>query len=87
MSDAVPLANVSAGVPWARRPAYAARMRVLAIAAALLVLATSAVLAAEVTVYRPDRVFDGESVHEGWVVVVEGETIAGTLTVQGVNMT
>jgi imidazolonepropionase-like amidohydrolase len=25
----------------------------------------------------PDRVFDGESLHEGWVVVVEGQRIAG----------
>jgi hypothetical protein len=24
----------------------------------------------------PDRVFDGESLHEGWVVVVEGQRIA-----------
>jgi len=27
-------------------------------------------------VLRPDRVFDGTDVHDGWVVVVEGETIA-----------
>lgn len=28
-----------------------------------------------VTVLRPDRVFDGESMHTGWVVVVRGERI------------
>ena len=30
----------------------------------------------EVTVLKPTRVFDGEAVHEGWVVVVRGDKIA-----------
>ena len=31
---------------------------------------------AQTYVLRPDRVFDGEAMHEGWVVVVAGERIA-----------
>lgn len=31
--------------------------------------------ASEITVLLPDRVFDGRSVHVGWIVVVEGERI------------
>jgi imidazolonepropionase-like amidohydrolase len=32
--------------------------------------------AAESIVLRPDRVFDGETMHDGWIVVVQGERIA-----------
>jgi len=48
-----------------------------------LLLATAGFLAAavpspaqETLALRPDRVFDGEAIHEGWVVVVEDERIA-----------
>jgi imidazolonepropionase-like amidohydrolase len=33
------------------------------------------VLAAEVTLFRPAQVFDGEEMHDGWVVLVEGASI------------
>jgi imidazolonepropionase-like amidohydrolase len=39
------------------------------------VVGTSSSLAAETIVLVPDRVFDGRSVQEGWVVVVEDERI------------
>ncbi|HSG49339.1 MAG TPA: amidohydrolase family protein [Longimicrobiales bacterium] len=43
----------------------------------LLALAASAPLAAQqATLLRPDRVFDGEALHSGWVVLVEGDRIA-----------
>ena len=32
--------------------------------------------AAQPLVLKPDRVFDGETMHEGWVVVIEGDRIA-----------
>ena len=51
-------------------------------AAAVLVLATAAILAAEQAptqvsafVIRPARVFDGASLHEGWTVLVRGSRI------------
>jgi len=48
-----------------------------ALAAALPLSTPGLGLAQEATlVLRPDRVFDGEAVREGWVVVVEGERIA-----------
>ena len=37
--------------------------------------AASAAVADSVYVLRPDRVFDGERMHEGWVVVVHGSVI------------
>src|SRR5262245_34385256 len=52
-------------------------MRVLL--AAITVLALSGSLAAQPTpatiVLQPDRVFDGETSHAGWVVVVRGDRI------------
>lgn len=48
--------------------------------AALLTQGLQAARAAEpqppIRILVPDRVFDGEEMHEGWVVVVEGERIA-----------
>ena len=32
-------------------------------------------IASSQTLLRPDRVFDGNSLHEGWVVLVEGNKI------------
>lgn len=49
------------------------------IAAALIVLlapaASTPLAGQEATLLRPDRVFDGEALHSGWVVLVEGERI------------
>jgi len=41
---------------------------------ALFFLSTSWALGQSV-VLHPDRVFDGEAMHDGWVVVVDGEDI------------
>lgn len=49
-------------------------MRILCSVLALVFWSVSAF--AQTYVLRPDRVFDGEAMHEGWVVVVEGERIA-----------
>ena len=50
------------------------RSAIASLAAALFVLPS---LASGTTLLLvPDRVFDGEAVHAGWVVVVEGERIA-----------
>lgn len=40
-----------------------------------VLLSWSAAAAQQAVVLRPDRVFDGESVHDGWVVVVQGTRI------------
>jgi imidazolonepropionase-like amidohydrolase len=40
--------------------------------------------AAESIVLRPDRVFDGETMHEGWIVVVQGERITAAGSVADV---
>ena len=40
-----------------------------------ILLASSGVSAQEAVVLRADRVFDGEAVHAGWVVVVSGDRI------------
>jgi imidazolonepropionase-like amidohydrolase len=49
--------------------------------AALVVLLSAPALVAqappEAVVLRPDRVFDGDALHSGWVVVVRGDRIAG----------
>ncbi len=47
-----------------------------AIAGAMF-LAAASVAAQNATVLRPDRVFDGIEMHEGWVVVVQNGTITG----------
>jgi imidazolonepropionase-like amidohydrolase len=44
--------------------------------AGLAVAVTLAAAEPAVTVLKPTRVFDGEAVHEGWVVVVRGDKIA-----------
>ena len=49
-------------------------MRILCSVLALVFWSVSAF--AQTYVLRPDRVFDGEAMHEGWVVVVAGERIA-----------
>lgn len=49
---------------------------VLALAALNLVPAVAAAHDGPAHLLVPDRVFDGEAVHEDWVVVVEGERIA-----------
>lgn len=47
----------------------------LGLALVALVMAPPRGGAQEVTVLRPDRVFDGETMHTGWVVVVSGDRI------------
>lgn len=42
----------------------------------LLALLTAAPAAAQSVLLRPDRVFDGETMHEGWAVLVRADTIA-----------
>jgi len=44
---------------------------------ALVILIAGAAQAAQSFLLQPDRVFDGTAVHQGWVVLVSGETIAG----------
>jgi imidazolonepropionase-like amidohydrolase len=39
-------------------------------------LATAATATAQQTLIRPERVFDGEEMHDGWVVLVAGDRIA-----------
>ncbi|WP_456425195.1 amidohydrolase family protein [Rhodocaloribacter sp.] len=51
-------------------------MRILCSVLVLAFLSVSAF--AQTYVLRPDRVFDGAAMHEGWVVVVEGERIAAS---------
>jgi len=48
--------------------------------------------AADIVILRPDRVFDGETMHEGWVVRVRGDRIeaagpAGSVDTAGAPMT
>lgn len=43
---------------------------------ALIVLIAGAAHAADSVLLRPDRVFDGTAVHQGWVVLVTGDSIA-----------
>ncbi|MCK5438576.1 MAG: amidohydrolase family protein [Gemmatimonadetes bacterium] len=59
------------------------RLRSILIAGTCLQLIAAAIAPAQeappsVTVLRPDRVFDGFALHEGWVVVVEGDRITAT---------
>ncbi len=42
----------------------------------VLLLILSAPSFAQDFLLKPDRVFDGEAVHEGWVVAVKGDRIA-----------
>lgn len=46
----------------------------------------AAALSDTVYVLHPDRVFDGEQLHEGWVVVVHGNLIAGAGPVSDVKV-
>jgi imidazolonepropionase-like amidohydrolase len=39
-----------------------------------------------VTLLRPDRVFDGFAIHEGWIVVVDGERIATAGSASDINV-
>jgi imidazolonepropionase-like amidohydrolase len=48
----------------------------LALALALCATATARAQAGTPIVLRPDRVFDGEEMRQGWIVLVEGERIA-----------
>ena len=50
-------------------------MRPFALLAVLLAAAASAALA-QPMLLRPDRVFDGDAMHDGWAVLVRGDTIA-----------
>ena len=43
---------------------------------ALLAASASAALAQPALLLRPDRVFDGETMHDGWAVLVQADTIA-----------
>lgn len=42
----------------------------------LVAAALAASASAQTTLLRPDRVFDGEAMHEGWAVLVRADTIA-----------
>ena len=48
----------------------------LAIIAAVAAIVLPATAQERAIVLRPDRVYDGETMHEGWVVVVEGNRIS-----------
>ena len=50
-------------------------MRRSLILLALSLLLPSPSVSQDVVVLRPDRVFDGEAMHEGWSVLIRGETI------------
>lgn len=49
---------------------------VVVFALTLVAAGAAASFQESVLVLRPDRVFDGDNLHDGWIVVVEGETIA-----------
>jgi imidazolonepropionase-like amidohydrolase len=51
-------------------------MRRFILLSAFLALTPTAVAAQDVVVLRPDRVYDGEAVHEGWSVLVQDGRIA-----------
>ncbi len=51
-------------------------LRILLLAAAVACSASATAFAQSALVLRPDRVFDGETAHAGWVVVVDGQRIA-----------
>ena len=53
-----------------------ARISRLAIIAAVAAVVLPAAAQQRATVLRPERVYDGETMHEGWVVVVEGNRIS-----------
>jgi imidazolonepropionase-like amidohydrolase len=48
----------------------------LALASGGAVPGVAASAAAQATLLRPDRVFDGDAMHDGWVVLVRGDRIA-----------
>jgi imidazolonepropionase-like amidohydrolase len=51
----------------------------------VLLLSAPTAGARQQTLLVPDRVFDGEAVHEGWVVLVDGDRIAAVGDRQGVG--
>ena len=53
---------------------------------AFLLLFTVQVSHAQVYLLRPDRVFDGTELHDGWVVLVEGERIRAAGPMDQINM-
>jgi imidazolonepropionase-like amidohydrolase len=52
----------------------------------LLALCLTSVVAADTLVLMPDRVFDGQSVHEGWIVLIEGERIVAVGAASGISV-
>ena len=66
-------------------------LRLIAIGAALLTPAARAQQRGSTTVLQPARVFDGETLHEGWAVRVQGDRIAevgpaGSIDIAGARM-
>jgi imidazolonepropionase-like amidohydrolase len=58
-----------------------------AVMAAMLVLAGAATtLEAQAILLRPDRVFDGDEIHEGWAVLVRGNRIAQVAPRERINL-
>ena len=51
-------------------------LRSLRLGALLLAIAVPEAASAQALVLRPDRVFDGEAMRDGWAVLVQGDTIA-----------
>jgi imidazolonepropionase-like amidohydrolase len=59
--------------------------KVRSLALCLLALTLPAGAAAQTTVLRPARVFDGEVMHEGWAVLVKGDRIEMAGPVAGID--
>lgn len=55
--------------------------------AALLLLAVQIAALAQITVLRPARVFDGDTMHEGWAVRVKGDRIEAAAPAASIDST
>ncbi len=60
--------------------------RLLAIIAGVAAVVLPAAAQERATVLRPARVFDGDTMHEGWIVVVEGDRITAAGPAAGISV-
>jgi len=77
-------------LPALLRPRHIVILRPVLLAASILITcALHAQFPADTTrhtyLLRPDRVFDGEQIHEGWVVLVQGHSIAAAGPAASIN--
>ena len=71
----MPAGSLAPGLRMARRLAGGNSLNRLARIALLLIVTAPAVAQDGASLFRPARVFDGEAMHTGWVVVVAGREI------------